>query len=133
MKDKSNKYVSLMSQQNAWFEEQLFVEWYFEEFVPSVENYLDCVGLEKKAILFMVQSPAHSTDLLANKIRCKFIPVAKNPYVQTLDFSSTLSYLKKSYRLDLLQSYLKTIQNSKDLSLADFIKRKIQIRMLDFF
>lgn len=113
--------VYFMSQSEAWLENDMFEEWFANEFVPSVEQYLDRVGLEKKALLLMARSPAHSVFLSDANIKCMFIPAPNTPLVQTLD-NSAIGNLKKSYRLGLLNEFVQN-HNGK-ISLNQFINGK---------
>lgn len=118
---KSTKHpVFYMTNSEAWFDQELYDNWFTHEFVPSVEAYLDCAGLEKKAILFIENSPAHSLDLIVGKVKCQFIPAAKTPLVQTLDHSSLL-HLKNAYRMSLLRDYVENYQ-SASISPQEFLK-----------
>ena len=121
--------VRYTNQTNAWMDMKLFEEWFFQEFIPSVRNYLQERKLPEKTLLLLDNAPAHpSTDVLQTEdgaIKCLFLPPNTTFLVQPMD-QSVLENLKRRYRKELLKKLLLADESSGDLSEVscfDFWKR----------
>ena len=108
---------------------KLFEECFFQEFIPSVRNYLQERKLPEKALLLLDNAPAHpSTGVLQTEdgtIKCLFLPPNTTSLVQPMD-KSVLENLKRRYRKELLKKLLLADESSGDLSEVscfDFWKR----------
>lgn len=115
--------VHYLKQPNACMDQELFFEWFHRKFVPAVEEYLDNIGLEKKAILLLNNCPAHPQELVSKSglIKTKFLSPITTSHLQTI-VQSPIAVLKKAYRTELLRDYLLKYEN---VSYDEFIKSNI--------
>ena len=57
--DKSKLPVKHYTQSKAWMNMDIFEDWFNNEFVPSVQEYLKSIDVEEKAILLLDNAPSH--------------------------------------------------------------------------
>lgn len=112
--------VHYRKQSKAWMDQQIFEEWFHRKFVPAVEDYLESIGSEKKALLLIDNCPAHPLDLVSTSglITTKFLPPNTTSLIQPMD-QSPIAVLKKAYRTHLLREYLLKYDN---IPYSEFIK-----------
>lgn len=74
----------------------IFQNWFFSEFIPSVEEYLQSKNLPRKARLFIKTSTLHCTqvELYSDEIKIVYLPDSEN-ICQPI--SSVLAMITKSY------------------------------------
>lgn len=94
-------------QKSAWMSRDLFQKWFFEQFVPSVERFLNKNGLPRKAILLVDNAPSHPNEsvLRSKNIIVKFFPPNVTSIGQPMD-QGVLETFKRHYRRFLLQEIL---------------------------
>ncbi len=95
-----------INQKSAWIDIQLFQNWSFEEFVPTVEKFLRKSGLLEKAFLLLDNTPSHpaTTLLQCEDIVVKFLPPNRS-IVKSIDQRIIVSF-KQNYQKNLLQKIL---------------------------
>ena len=71
----------------------LFTEWFYDFFVPKVEQCLD----NKKAILMIDNSCSHTSNLKTGEIEVTFFPPNVTSLVQPMDHF-VLECFKRNYR-----------------------------------
>lgn len=74
----------------------IFQNWFFSEFIPSVEEYLQSKNLPRKAILFIKTNSIHCTqvELYSNEIKTFYLPECENIGQPIL---SVLELITKNY------------------------------------
>lgn len=104
------------SQNNAWMSESIFKEWFFQQFVPQVERFLETKHLPRKAVLLLDNATTHpDTQYLQDKdIKAIFLPPNVTSLVQPMD-QGVLAALKKRYRRKLLSSLILGMEEGYDL------------------
>lgn len=104
------------NQGNAWMNETIFKEWFFDQFVPEVERFLKSKNLPRKAILLLDNATTHpDAQYLKDKdIRAVFLPPNVTSLIQPMD-QGVLASLKKRYRRKLLSSLILTMEEDNDL------------------
>ena len=95
--------VYYANQTRAWTSHDLFEKWFFEKFVPSVEQFLRENGLPSEAILLFDNTPSHSNEtiLRSSNIIVKCFPPNVTAITQPID-RGILETLKRHYRRFLL-------------------------------
>lgn len=103
--------VTYKNQKNAWMDMDIFREWFFKEFVPSVKMHLTSLGLPNKAVLLMDSAPCHpdNNELISGDIRAMFLPTNCTSLCQPMD-QGVFATLKKLYR----RKFLSNLTNSLD-------------------
>ncbi|RXM94766.1 Jerky protein homolog-like [Acipenser ruthenus] len=100
--------VQYVWEENAWMTCDLFKDWFFNEFVPSVSRHLLERGLEPKALLVLDVAPCHPDETYLQtedeNFTCLFLP-ADNLLLQPMG-QGILACLKLRFRLLLLQKTL---------------------------
>ncbi|XP_043465305.1 jerky protein homolog-like [Leptopilina heterotoma] len=94
-------------QKSAWMSCDLFQKWFFNQFVPLVERFLEEKGLSRKAILLLDNAPSHPNEstLRSGNIIVKFFPPNVTSIGQPMD-QGVLETFKRHYRRYLLQKIL---------------------------
>ena len=73
--------VRYTNQTNACMDMKLFEEWFFQEFIPSVRNYLQEIKLPKKALLLIdIRYVTRKTYLFPQTRRIGFPRAAARQY-----------------------------------------------------
>lgn len=95
--------VVYSSQKSAWMVSDIFKQWFFENFVPSVKKYLKNCGLPNKAVLLIDNAPSHPSvnELVKDDISVKFLPPNVTSLVQPMD-QGVLEKIKKVYKRQML-------------------------------
>ena len=72
--------VHYVNQKNAWMDTDIFESWFHLQFVPTVKQHLQSLGLPCKAILLVDNCAAHSSEdiLCSNQIQTIFLPPQHN-------------------------------------------------------
>lgn len=93
----AHHYKALLSQ-------NLLEEWFHQEFVPRVEEYLKSINSELKAIL-IIENFAHRECLTSASglIKCIFRPNYTTALIEQFNFNSPLTWMKKAYKHDLIR------------------------------
>lgn len=103
--EQKNLPALYFSQETAWMDRDIFRDWFFNHFVPSVKQHLKSQHLPETAILFIDCSTAHpSNEELQTddgNISCHFFPTSVKNEVQPMQ-QGIVTNLKRYYRKDLL-------------------------------
>lgn len=107
--DKETLPLVYKNQKNAWVDTVLFDDWFHNCFVSHVQKELVELGFEPKAILFLDNCSAYtseeeltSTDA---KVTAKFLPPNTTSLIQAMD-QGVLECLKRIYRKSVLRDLL---------------------------
>lgn len=68
--------VKYSNQKSGWMSSDIFKNWFFGEFVPKVEKFLEKKQLPRKAILLLDNAPTHPSEdeLRDGEIKTMFLP-----------------------------------------------------------
>ena len=92
--------VYYCSQPKAWTNQTITLNWFNDQFVPKVRNFLETKGLPKKAILLVDNAPSHPTFNIESddgEIVLRFLPANTTPLIQPMD-QGVIESLKRYYR-----------------------------------
>ncbi|CAF0755301.1 unnamed protein product [Brachionus calyciflorus] len=117
--------VFLTHSKNSYLNQELFENWFHNEFVPKVTDFLTKKNLEPKALLLIDHSPIHTIELKSSdgKIECLFIPCNSN-LVHPLR-QGVFSSLKRKYKVRFLDLLVKTGQSEIEEALKKLNFEKI--------
>lgn len=103
-------------QKSAWMNKVIFKEWFFDQFIPSVETYLKSKNLPRKALLILDNCSAHvnADELRDKEIKTVFLPANVTSLCQPMD-RGVIAAMKKKYRSKLLSSLILAIDSGEDL------------------
>lgn len=115
--------VVYKNQKSAWMDATTFQNWFFEEFVPRVRQFLKENGLPLKALLLVEKAPSHPaiTSLRSEGIIAKFLPPNTTSLIQPID-QGVIKSFKRNYRKNLLQEILLNCDEN-DIHLMNCLKR----------
>lgn len=103
--NKNNLPVYWRANKKAWMTTRLFKDWFFNCFVPDVENYLKKKNLAFKVLLLLDNAPSHSIELNHPNVQIVFLPPNTTSLLQPLDQGIIATfkayYLRKSFQLIL--------------------------------
>ena len=98
--------VIYMASGNAWMTQDLFKEWFFKHFVPSVKEFQRSSGQpeDSKAILILDNCRAHppATELVSGHILAVYLPPNVTSLIQPMD-QGIIQNFKHFYRSALLR------------------------------
>lgn len=107
-------------QETAWMDQDIFREWFHNNFVPSVRQHLRSQGLKETALLLIDRSTSHPEDQYLRSddgsFICHFFPPKVKTLIQPLE-QGIVSSMKRYYRRDLLMDLI-----SKGSTIAEFMK-----------
>ncbi|XP_050524168.1 jerky protein homolog-like [Daktulosphaira vitifoliae] len=113
--------VYYRGQKNAWVTRDLFLDWFNNEFVPSVRRHLSSINFPMEAVLLLDNCPGHpSADELISedgKIFAMFLPPNTTAMIQPMD-QNVIQIIKLNYRKTLLTNILADEENGVDLVAA---------------
>lgn len=130
-KDKSDLPVYYKSSKKAWMNRDLFKQWFFEQFIPSVQNFAQQNGREPRALLLLDNCSAHHDGgniLESNdgKIKVIFLPPNVTSLGQPMD-QGVLHAVKKRYKKKLM---LHLLLDDTDCSIFEERLKKISLRQV---
>ncbi|XP_051786742.1 jerky protein homolog-like isoform X4 [Erpetoichthys calabaricus] len=106
--------IRYVYENNGWMTCELFKDWFFSEFVPSVKDHLLDTGLPPKAVLVLDFAPCHPNGTYLqtddSNFSCLFLPVDsmhQHPMAQGI-----IANFKMHFRLLLLQKVLSSTSSS---------------------
>lgn len=104
------------NQNNAWMNESIFKEWFFQQFVPQVEQFLKSKNLPRQAVLILDNATTHpdAQYIRDKEIKAIFLPPNVTSLIQPMD-QGVLAALKKRYRRKLLSSLILAMEEGNDL------------------
>ena len=107
-------------QETAWMDQDIFREWFHNQFVPSVRQHLRNQGLKETALLLIDRSTSHPEDQYLRSddgsFICHFFPPKVKTLLQPME-QGIISSMKRYYRRDLLIDLI-----NKGLTIAEFMK-----------
>uniref|UniRef100_A0A4W3J4W6 HTH CENPB-type domain-containing protein n=1 Tax=Callorhinchus milii TaxID=7868 RepID=A0A4W3J4W6_CALMI len=113
---------------NARMTSDIFRDWFFNSFVPSVQCHLRSKGLSEKAVLLLDNSPAHppaaglqDTDC---QIKVLYLPKNTASKIHPLDLG-IIGTFKKNYRTELVKEFVYS-----DLMVTEYLN---QMNLKDVF
>ncbi|XP_007892178.2 tigger transposable element derived 5-like [Callorhinchus milii] len=91
---------------NAWMTTDIFRNWFFSSFVPSVQCHLRSKGLPEKAVLLLDNCPAHPPAInlqsFDGQIKVFYLPQNATGTIQPLDLGIIATF-KRIYRRELVK------------------------------
>ena len=97
--------VIYKNQRSAWMDQELFKQWFHEDFVPSVQAHLKQIGLPPRALLLLDNAPSHPEE---KELRSRdglvcvlYLPPNCTPLLQPMD-QHVIQAIKIHYRKQLL-------------------------------
>lgn len=103
--------VSYTSQKSAWMSSEIFLQWYKNEFIPSVTKYREENNKHGKVLLIIDNAPTHPPLEVLNAINdnfeVQFLPPNVTATLQPMD-QGVIVKMKKIYRKQLLRRLLLT-------------------------
>lgn len=110
-------------QNRAWVSREVFKEWYEQDFIPSVKNFLMTNKLPLKALLLLDNAPGHPNET-EMKVKTKdgfieimFLPKNTTALIQPLD-QNVIKTMKMHYKKRLLMDIVSDTTND----IADILK-----------
>jgi DDE superfamily endonuclease/Tc5 transposase DNA-binding domain/CENP-B N-terminal DNA-binding domain len=121
--------VNYYSQETAWMDQDIFREWFHQQYVPTVRQHLRYLGLPETALLLIDRSSSHPSDQFLRSddgfFFCQYFPTKVKTLVQPME-QGIISNMKRYYRRDLLTELinkrLSLSYHQKTLSLKDAIR-----------
>jgi len=112
--------VVYCSQKSAWMVSDIFKQWFFENFVPSVKIHLKNCSLPNKAVLLIDNAPSHPSvsELVKDNIFVKFLPPNVTSLIQPMD-QGVLEKIKKLYKKEML---CKLVEDHGEHGVVDILK-----------
>lgn len=111
-----------MNQKNAWMDSKCFSSWFYDQFVPSVSEFLESKNLPRKALLLLDNAPSHpdARSLRSGGIRVLYLPPNVTSICQPMD-QGVLECLKRKYRRKLLREILEGDDVRQNLRKVDLL------------
>ncbi|XP_046803799.1 jerky protein homolog-like [Lucilia cuprina] len=112
--------VDYTHSKNAWMTCTLFKTWFFNNFVPQVEEFLAQNNLPLNAILLLDNAPSHppAEELVkqthSGKIWAHYMPPNVTPLIQPMD-QNAIRLLKLHYKNSLLSRLFSTPEQNVSL------------------
>lgn len=108
----------------AWMNQNIFREWFFNVFVPSVTKFQDEKGIAKRAVLLLDNAPSHPSastlKTMDGHIFVYYLPPNVTSLIQPMD-QGVISCLKRRYKKIFLRFLLQ--ENYSFDSMKDFLKK----------
>ncbi|XP_015127113.1 jerky protein homolog-like [Diachasma alloeum] len=117
LKDLKELPVVYNNQKSSLMSAFLFEEWFKNQFVPEVEQYLLSQGLPPKAILLMDNCSAHPANLVVNGIRVEFLPPNTTALMQPMD-QGCLQNIKTLYKIQIIAFIMKQLNSGASIPQA---------------
>lgn len=106
LKNVSNLPVIYKSNKRAWVTQQLFLDWFNNNFVPEVRRHLQSIGFDKKCkvLLLLDNCPAHPdvNVMISENVIVKYLPPNCTCLIQPMDQGAIRSF-KSHYRKLIVQ------------------------------
>ncbi|GFX35357.1 tigger transposable element-derived protein 1-like protein [Trichonephila clavipes] len=113
------------SNQRAWVMQDLFKEWLFKVYAPSIKDYLDTNDLPLKALLLLDNAPGQPKDRKDNLLTdfpwltVHFLPPNTTSLIQPMD-QEIIAAFKKSYTRALYRRCFEACQFSSTMTKKSF-------------
>jgi len=117
------------SQKSAWMNGNIFKNWFFEKFVPTIMTFLKQKKLPEKVVLFIDNAPCHPSEneLRDGNIFVKFLPLNATALIQPMD-QSVIETTKRLYRKKLIMFLLEQQKANPLVNYMDLLK-KVTIKL----
>ncbi|XP_051161468.1 jerky protein homolog-like [Leptopilina boulardi] len=112
--DEHLKYIENLNiiyteQNKSWMNENLFMSWYKDVFIPRVIEHQKSTGTKGKVILILDNAPCHpdvdELNSLHGNFEVLYLPRNASPLIQPME-QGLISMTKKLYKINLLKSLL---------------------------
>ncbi|XP_063985822.1 jerky protein homolog-like [Diachasmimorpha longicaudata] len=121
--------ISYRNQMSSYMTGRIFMDWFHDEFCPTVKEMLICRGIPPRAILFMENCLSLPPEMKSQDIRVEFLPHNATILLQPFD-KTWLRNLKVSYR----QQLIKYIMNNLSVGVSlDEAMKNLTIREVIFW
>uniref|UniRef100_H2ZRR3 HTH CENPB-type domain-containing protein n=1 Tax=Latimeria chalumnae TaxID=7897 RepID=H2ZRR3_LATCH len=113
--------IEYKNSKKAWMTGDIFKDWFFKSFVPSMRCYLCSKRLPEKAVLLLDNRPAHppaeSLKTIDGNIKVFYLPENTTSKIQPLKQGIIVNF-KKAYRKELVTELV-----ASDNSIIDHLKK----------
>lgn len=108
--------VIYRSQRNGWMDSEIFMEWYANEFIPTVKKERELVGKCGKVLLLLDSAPFHPVVDMLNVVdenfKVTFLPSNVTELVHPMD-QSIVNKLKRNFKKNILRRLLLAPENEE--------------------
>jgi hypothetical protein len=115
--------VHCYNHRKAWMNQEIFKDWFFKQFVPSVREHLRSKNLPETSMLLLDNAPSHPNDSVPKtrdgRIFVAYLPPNVKSLLQPMD-QGVLEAFRRRYWKALLRAVLE-----EDGDLRKFYKRWI--------
>lgn len=115
--------INYTNQKSAWMSGEIFINWFSNDFIPSVKKFRKDNKLTGPVLLILDNAPTHPSEDILNKIdesfKVCFLPPNVTALLQPMD-QGVIEKMKRIYRKLLLRMLL-SVDNEE--SLIDFCKK----------
>ncbi|OWR52859.1 putative Tigger transposable element-derived protein 2 [Danaus plexippus plexippus] len=119
--DKTTLPVHWRANENAWVTADIFHDWFYNCFVPEVENYSKTKNVSSKALLLIDDAPQHPVDLVHPNVKVLFLPANTTSILQPLD-QGVMKTIKSHYIRRTLELISEKFECKPDMKLAEMWK-----------
>ena len=111
--DRKMQYVSYKSQKLAWLDNEIFRDWFLDDFVPAVSRFLDERSLAQKAVLILDDHTVLLDENIfqAGEIKTMYLP-PKVSHLLCMD-EGVLENIKRRYLYKFLTSVYYAVEEGK--------------------
>ncbi|XP_064418030.1 jerky protein homolog-like [Latimeria chalumnae] len=106
--------IKYKNSKKAWMTGDIFKDWFFKSFVPTVRRHLCSKRLPEKAVLLLDNCPAHppaeSLKTSDGNIKVFYLPKNTTSKIQPLDQGNIVNF-KKAYRKELVKELVASDNN----------------------
>lgn len=120
--------ICYKTQTNCWLTREIFTEWFHEEFVPAVRQFMITNHLPEKALLILDEAPGYPEEyyLKSNDwmIQAMFLPPEYSHIIQPIDkfvMQEIKTQCRKNILSDAVSKTTNIIQNLRDFNLNQFM------------
>lgn len=120
--------VCYKRQTNGWLTREIFTEWFHEEFVPAVRQFMSVNNLPEKALLILDEAPGYPEEyyLKSNDwmVQAMFLPPEYCHIIQPMDIivmQEIKTRCRKKILSDAVTKSGDIMQNLRDLTLREFM------------
>jgi len=119
--DKTTLPVFWRANKKAWVTAAIFREWFFDCFVPEIENYSKTKNISFKALLLLDNAPGHLVDLSHPNVKVHFLPPNTTSIMQPLD-QGIIKTFKSYYIRRTLEIILESFECNPGMKLPEMWK-----------
>lgn len=111
-------------QGKAWMDKNLFLQWYDDTFIPSVEQYQKRMGKVTKVLLLLDNAPSHpeasALERKGGRYQVYYLPPLVTSLLQPMD-QTVIAALKRNYRRHILSDLIRK-DDEEPISRQMFLK-----------